>query len=245
MTFAGFDGTGGAGTEISAQVCSKLRVPHVAVIGCVVVQNAFSVRSHLVFDSEWVNDQLAWFQAHYDIRLLNIGVLGNIEFLAAIVDRFPHCRIILDPVITSGDGKHRFLTDREVGRLKGFLTHCHLVTPNIPEAEKITGVTIKSLSDVDSAAAVCRALGANNVLIKGGHMTADKAVDSLYHEGNVSRFKTALVPFRIHGTGSFLNAAVSAFLYRGRGLKASVSQGRSLLATAVRRCDRLHPVLRP
>lgn len=240
---AGFDGTGGAGTSAATKVFSHLHIPHVSVLTAIVIQSAHTVQRSLAIDLPTIEAQLDYYSRCFDVQLLNLGILGSLENFEMVTRIFPDRRVVFDPIIASGDGSYFFLSPAEIETITTLIKYCFLITPNIPEAEAITRSRITSIAGMKKAAEKIVSLGAQNVLIKGGHLGADVCQDILLSGGHYYPVSSRITPFRIHGTGSFLNAAISAYLFGGEDLKSSVEKAHSLLIQAVDKVNPDHPVL--
>ena len=179
----------------------------------------------------------------FDVQLLNLGILGSLDNFEMVTRIFPDRRVVFDPIIASGDGSFFFLSPTEIESITTLIKYCYLITPNIPEAEAITRSRITSIAGMKRAAEKIVNLGAQNVLIKGGHLGKDVCQDILLSDDNYYSVSSRLTPFRIHGTGSFLNAAISAYLFLGEDLRSSVEKAHSLLKQAVVKVNPGYPVL--
>jgi hydroxymethylpyrimidine kinase/phosphomethylpyrimidine kinase len=148
---------------------------------------------------------------------------------------------VVDPVIMSSSGQ-RLMAEEALAILIGeLLPLARLVTPNIPEAIRLTGIQIASEADMREAAAAIRGLGARAVLIKGGHLTSkdsldesEEAIDVLDNCGQVTVFRHRRVPnVTLHGTGCMLSAAIAAGLGRGVTLEDSVGAAKQFVWDAI------------
>lgn len=243
LTIAGFDGTGGAGTNIDTKICSFLKVPNVSVITSIVIQNPKEVIEARKIDPKIIKEQLWVLKEYYQIEALNIGIFGDLETLAFIIREFNGKKIVLDPIASSGDGKYLFLKKSDIFKLKNFFKYIYLLTPNIPETEIITGIKIESLDDIKKAAKSIGKMGVENVLIKGGHIKNTKSWDILYSNNKYCVFKSQLTNLRIHGTGSFLNSAICSYLLKGESLISSIKKSRNLLRKAIKTINPENPIL--
>jgi hydroxymethylpyrimidine/phosphomethylpyrimidine kinase len=146
---------------------------------------------------------------------------------------------IVDPVVRS-TSDFDLIDDAALAALKSeLLPLARLVTPNLPEAERITGLEIKTEADMRRAAALMREMGARAVLVKGGHLTGD-AVDLLDEEGRVELFRAPRIETNAtHGTGCTLAAAIAACLARGMNLTHAVGAAKRFVTEAIRRSPQL------
>lgn len=247
LTVAGFDPTGGAGLSTDIKTCSFLGVPNISVISSIVIQDPYSVKRKIDVDPLVFRQQLETLAGFYDISLINVGLFSDIQNLKFILKSFPGIRIILDPVFTSGSGKFRFLTANQIIELKSLLDNIFLITPNIPEACSLSGIEIRSISDMKESARIIRkVMRVENVLLKGGHLQAEnkKSIDILLDIQGFYEIESQLSNFRVHGTGSFLNSAIAAFIFKGESLRSSFSKAHKLLHDRIKLVSENDPVLR-
>jgi len=107
----------------------------------------------------------------------------------------------------------------------------------------LTGQRIQKFNDIQRASQILMDYGVKNVLIKGGHLQGDDIYDTLFEREQVSRFPSSRKQFKIHGTGSFFNAAISAYLFSGEDLKICVEKAKCLLNQAVENVNEENPIL--
>lgn len=243
MTLAGFDGTGGAGISADIKVSSFLGVPNVSVVTSIVIQSPFWVKKKIDLKPEIVRNQINALEEFYDFRIVNIGLLGDLKVLGYVMRHFADVKIVWDPIFASGSGKYPFIPINQLDKVKPFLKRTFLITPNIPEAEVLAGFRIKNQEDIRKAAIQLRNLGAHHILIKGGHLKSNICRDTLFYFDKFFSFTSPKKPFRIHGTGSFLNAAISGYLFLGEELVASIEKARILLENAVKKTTKTNPIL--
>ncbi|MCK4835259.1 MAG: hydroxymethylpyrimidine/phosphomethylpyrimidine kinase [Candidatus Aminicenantes bacterium] len=243
LTLAGFDGTGGAGISTDIKVCSFLKVPNVSVVTCVVIQNPLEVKETINIKPEDIKKQILILKEYYDIRILNIGLFGEPEILDFCIPLFPRSKIIFDPILASGSGGFKFVPDDQIKTIRSHFKDFFLLTPNISEAETLSGQEIQSLEDVKKSAIILKKMGAQNILIKGGHLEAGKCYDTLYSQDKFITFCSSRKRFRIHGTGSFLNAGIAAYTFLGADLNTSIKKSKRLLRHALRQVINKNPIL--
>ncbi|HEY0170642.1 MAG TPA: bifunctional hydroxymethylpyrimidine kinase/phosphomethylpyrimidine kinase, partial [Pyrinomonadaceae bacterium] len=147
---------------------------------------------------------------------------------------------VVDPVVRSTSG-FDLIDDEALDALKSeLLPLARVVTPNIPEAERITGLRIRDRDAMLGAARAIRALGARAVLVKGGHLAGAEALDVLDDEGRLETFTAPRVETTsTHGTGCTLAAGIAACLARGMSLNESVEAAKRFVTEAIRRAPRL------
>ena len=208
------------------------------------MQSPHEVIKKVNIEPELIKDQLTTIKEFYDIEVINIGVLGEIRNLGFIVSEFPEKKIIFDPIFFSGSGKFVFLNKKEINHLKDHFKYLYLITPNIPEAEILSGEKIKTVEDIKKSAQIIKNnLEAKNILIKGGHLKGKRCFDILLRKNRFHTYGSPKTDFRIHGTGSFLNAGISTYLFKGESLITSIKKSKTLLKNAIKQIDKNHPIL--
>jgi hydroxymethylpyrimidine kinase/phosphomethylpyrimidine kinase len=170
---------------------------------------------------------------------VKIGMLANGEIIArvaALLAEYEIRRIVLDPVMAAKGGAP-LLTDEAVGRLKeNLLPQAFLVTPNIPEACRLTGMDeIADLEHMEKAARIIHQYGVQTVLVKGGHLPTGDAVDLLYDGKRRVTFRSPRVSSRhTHGTGCTLSSAIAAGLAWGRDLETAIRDAKCYVYAAIK-----------
>lgn len=223
LTIAGSDSGGGAGIQADLKTFAAHRCYGTCVISSVTAQNTLGVRDIHDIPSGVVAAQLdAVFE---DIRIdgVKIGMLSNGEIAKVVYEKLIMYKpniIVLDPVMVSTSGS-KLMSDTAIDVIKKLLIPIStVVTPNIPEAEVLSGIKIKSSKDVEDAAKEIAKLGCKNVLLKGGHLKKS-ADDVLYKssEDKCIRLKSERINTKnTHGTGCSLSSAVCAWLAVGKSV---------------------------
>jgi hydroxymethylpyrimidine/phosphomethylpyrimidine kinase len=163
-------------------------------------------------------------------------MVSDIEIIGAIKEgllRFNAKNIVLDPVMVSKGGC-RLLKEEAVDAIRELASIADLITPNIPEAEMLCGFSIKNEEDMQAAAKKISALGAKNVLIKGGHLPGNEAVDFLFTEGRFTRLQAARIDtIHTHGTGCTLSSAIACSLAKNDSIEKAVSAAKEYITQAI------------
>jgi len=236
LTIAGSDSCGGAGIQADLKTFSAHGVYGMSVITAVTAQNTRGVLGVQDVSPELVSGQL---QAIFeDIRVdgLKIGMVSKIETIEAIAEGlifYGPSGIVLDPVMVSKSGYHLLRPEAKEALIGRLLPLAAVVTPNIPEAEVLTGMEIKSLEDMKRAAVLIHGMGPGHVLVKGGHMDA-AATDVLY-DGSAFRYLTSkrISTKNTHGTGCTLSAAIASNLARGASFENAVVKAKEYITFAI------------
>lgn len=237
LSIAGSDCSGGAGIQADLKAFSANRAFGMSVIASVVAENTSRVLSIFDLPVSCVESQIDAVFEDITVDAVKIGMLSNAQIMRAAARRLAKYRppyIVLDPVMTAKGGSALMEPQALAILREELLPLCTLITPNIPEAQKITGNTIHSPADMKRAAVKIKELGAECVLIKGGHLEGD-ALDILYdgtayYEFREERIKTK----NTHGTGCTLSSAITANLANGMCMKDAVETAKGYVTQAIR-----------
>jgi hydroxymethylpyrimidine/phosphomethylpyrimidine kinase len=236
LTIAGSDSGAGAGIQADLKTFSALGVYGTSALTAVTAQNTLGVTKIAALAPSMVAAQIDAVIADIGAQALKTGMLANasiIEVVARKIEEYGLGNVVVDPVMvaTSGD---LLLRKNAVAALRSRLIPlATIATPNIPEAEALTGLSLRGADDFAEAARRIIAMGAQNVVIKGGHRQG-QAVD-LYYDGR--RFRALHAP-RIrtkntHGTGCTFSAAIAAYLARGEKIEAAVVLAKKYITRAI------------
>ena len=240
LTIAGVDPSGGAGIVADIKTFFAFGVFPTSAISSITFQNTQGVFGAEHQSAESIRRQVEPILDDYDVAAVKTGMLPTrevIEEVAAIIAERGLKNLVVDPVVRSTSGFD--LIDNAALRalIEKLFPLADLITPNIPEAERISGVAIETEQDVHDAASVMRELGARNILIKGGHLqvTAGVARDYLFIGDELTLiegeyFETTAT----HGTGCTLSSAIAANLALGNDLKTSVEIAKRFVNEAIR-----------
>ena len=242
LTIAGFDPSGGAGVLIDVSTFAAFGLPGCAAITSITFQNPARVFGAVHQTPEVVRAQVESLLEGFTIACTKTGMLPTREVALEVARLFRKTdlpRPVVDPVIMSSSG-HRLMEAGALAVLQNELIPlARLVTPNISEAETLTGITITSEADMREAAAVIRQMGAPAVLIKGGHLEKQKAeseeaIDVLDDEGKITVFRERRISGTdLHGSGCILSAAIAAGLGTGMTLEDSVAAAKKFVFEAI------------
>jgi phosphomethylpyrimidine kinase len=250
LTIAGFDPSGGAGVLADVRTFTAFGLRAGAAITSVTFQNSTEFLGAVHQPAEVVSAQVEALLGGFAIVCTKTGMLPTRSVVKEVARLFRETdlpRPVVDPVIMSSSG-HRLMEEDAVRELVSELMPlARLVTPNIPEAETLTGLTITSEAEMRRAAAAFRELGARAVLVKGGHLgerTAEdtgrkaetkEAIDVLDNEGEVTVFREQRIGGAgLHGSGCILSAAIAAGLGQGMALEDSVGAAKAFVLEAIR-----------
>jgi hydroxymethylpyrimidine/phosphomethylpyrimidine kinase len=244
MTIAGSDPGGGAGLQADLKTFAAHRVYGFSVITAVIAQNSARVTRVAPVAAAMVAEQMATLVAERIPDAFKTGALGNAELVRVIAQAIRDFKLpapVVDPVLISTSGARLLDGDGESALRSLLLPLARVITPNIPEAETLTGVAIDGPAAMRAAARALRKMGARAVVIKGGHpfalgedVNASSAVDLLYDGRRFIEFAARRIAGGAHGTGCAFSAAIAARLARGDDLEAAVRGAKTFVTRALR-----------
>jgi hydroxymethylpyrimidine kinase/phosphomethylpyrimidine kinase len=246
LTIAGFDPSGGAGIIADLKTFAALGCRPTAAITSLTFQNALGIQGTRHQTAETVREQVMAIVAESPIAAAKTGMLPTSEIVREVARLFREEELpapVVDPVLRSTSGYELM----EAGAIEVLLAElmplARLITPNIPEAETLTGLRIESEAGMREGANRLREMGARAVLIKGGHLyrTAGgsqrvnrEAIDVLDDGGRVMVFRCEWIDSPpVHGTGCMLSAAIAACLAKGVGLEESIRLGKRFVSDEI------------
>lgn len=237
LTIAGSDSSGGAGIQADLKTFSAHGVFGMSVITAVTAQNTQGVFAVQDIDQEVVAKQIEAVFEDIEVDAVKIGMVSQvqtIEIVAQELRKYGPGNIVVDPVMLSSSGYHLLNSEAEATLIRELFPLATLVTPNIPEAEEITGSTISSLGQMEEAAKAIFQMGAKHVLLKGGHLEGE-ATDILYDGRKFIRFTAQRIETKnTHGTGCTLSSAIASNLALGFDLVEAVSRSKEYISTAIK-----------
>ena len=239
LTIAGSDSGGGAGIQADIKTISLLGSYAATVLTALTAQNTCGVSSIHGLPSSFVCDQLDAVLSDIPIDVIKTGMLHTPAIISALAERLGDRKVIIpmviDPVMVAKGGAA--LLEREAVQVfcDQLLPMAYLLTPNVPEAERLLGRSIKNDSDMERAASELHTMGAANVLIKGGHMTGRLSTDILFDGTQCHHFSSERIfTSNTHGTGCSYASAIAALLAQGEPLLKSIERSKAFIGTAIR-----------
>ena len=229
LSIAGTDPSGGAGAAADCKTFCAHGCFALNVITAVVSQNTQGVRGYMDVTPELIASQIDAVFEDIDVDAVKIGMVSVPETIRVIADKLKQYRpafVVVDPVMVATSG-HRLLAPEAEQTLKDVLLPlADVLTPNLPEAEVLTGKKIESFEDMDAAKAIA-AMGAKAVLVKGGHHIAD-ATDVLFDGKDFHYYKGKRIESTsTHGTGCSLSSAIASNLANGMNLSDAVQAAKT------------------
>lgn len=189
-------------------------------------QNTQTVKKVHCPPSRFVSDQYSHLRADVEFSGIKIGMIGcedNIPIIVKILSDDPKKPIVIDPVFKSSAGNWLFDKKSIPAYMAKIRAKASLLTPNLAEAEWISGMKVQNVEQMKTSAEKIYALTSIPCLIKGGHLS-DQKVDILFDGKTFSRFKNKKLKRTVHGTGCFLSSAILCYLVSGSPLDQAVSQ---------------------
>ena len=218
LTIAGSDSSGGAGIQADMKTMSALGIYSCTVITAITAQNTLNVDHIFLLSANIIKKQIISVLSDIPVNAIKIGMVYNDDIITAISDTLKNSKIpiVLDPIFSAGTGaqllQRQFLSDFKTK----LLPICDVVTPNIHEAEKLSGIKIRNEEDIEKTALKIQGQGAKNVVIKGGHFNNNDEiiVDTILNDqGKFTVLKNRRIKIvETHGSGCNFSAAVTAFM---------------------------------
>ena len=238
LTIAGSDSGGGAGIQADLKTFAAHGVYGMCAITAITAQNTTAVTAVQAMPADLVIAQIEAVAADIHVHATKTGMLASaaiVEAVAATIAELQLPHVVVDPVMVAKSGDRLLDDDALLAMKQELLRRAHVVTPNIPEAEALSGETIRSLSDARRAAQAIRKLGPSAVVIKGGHAEGDELIDLLFDGHEFHEFRTRRIATRnTHGTGCTFASAIAARLALGEPLAAAVEKAQAYVAGAIR-----------
>ena len=236
LTIAGSDSSGGAGIQADIKTMTAHGVYAMSAVTALTAQNTTGVTGIMEVTPEFLREQIDDIFTDIYPDAVKIGMVSSSRLIEVIAERLAHygaANIVVDPVMVATSGA-RLIGEEAVGTLKQrLLPIATVLTPNIPEAEVLSGMDVRTAEDMERAAALIGDTYGCAVLVKGGHQLND-ANDLLYRGGRLKWFRGKRIHNpNTHGTGCTLSSAIASNLAKGRDLDASVEMAKRYLSLAL------------
>lgn len=238
LTIAGSDSSGGAGIQADLKTMSSIGVFGTSAITAITAQNTCEVRAIQGIDPDIVRQQIEAVLDDLPCHTVKLGMLyarPTIEAIADCLEHYPLDHIVLDPVMVSTSGC-RLIEEEAIEAVKSLLLpRATLVTPNIPEAEILSGLPVTNEREMERAARRLFQIGCRAVLIKGGHLEGAESYDLLFTpQADPVRYTSPRIATRnTHGTGCTFSSAIASYLALGRDLPDAVAAAKTYLTRAL------------
>ncbi len=238
LTIAGSDSGGGAGIQADLKTFAALGVYGTSAITAVTAQNTVGVAAVSILAADIVTAQIEAVAADIQLHATKTGMLASaaiVEAVAAAIEDLDLPLVVVDPVMVAKSGDTLVDEDGIRAMRTELLPRALVVTPNIPEAEILSGTSIRSLADARDAARRIHAIGKCAVIVKGGHAAGDDIVDLLFDRDAFIEFPSRRVQTgNTHGTGCTFASAIAAFLALGHPLPDATARAQAYVAGAIR-----------
>lgn len=239
LTVAGSDSGGGAGIQADLKTFQELGVFGMSAITAVTAQNTLGVQGIYPLSAEAVQLQIDAIGQDLGADAVKTGMLFSADIIFAVAEklrRYGWSKVVVDPVMIAKGGAPLLQEQAVLALKEALLPLAWVVTPNIPEAEVLTGMSISSLEDRKEAAKSLHAHGAKHVVMKGGHDAAkgSEVVDLLYDGRDFHEFRSVRQETRhTHGTGCTFAAAITAELAKGRSVVEALTVAKAFIQAAI------------
>lgn len=242
LTIAGSDCSGGAGIQADIKTITAHKMYAMSVITALTAQNTTGISGILEVSPDFVAQQLDMIFTDILPDAVKIGMVADSKVIQVIADKLKQYRIkniVLDPVLISTSGRRLLKEEAQEVMLSELLPIADMITPNLSEAEFISGFAIKDHEDMKKAASELNKKFGKSVLVKGGHLNV--SCDDLLYDGKESywfeqpRFETN----DTHGTGCTLSSAIACNLAEGRDIRQSVSMAKEYVTGAIQTALRI------
>ena len=242
LSIAGSDPSGGAGIQIDLKTFQALGIYGMAVPAALTAQNSRGVMATYSVSPRVLSQQIETLLSDIKPDAMKTGMLltrQNVNAAAKAARTYRIRNIVVDPVIRSSSGKMLLKPDAVRALKRALFPLALVITPNIPEAEVLTGMRIMTDEDMDFAAGKLLDMGPRYVLIKGGHRASDEAVDTLYGGKTVLSFSTVRLKGEFHGTGCVLSAAIAVFIGKGLPVEKAVEKSKLFVEKMLKKTKRV------
>lgn len=243
LTIAGSDSGGGAGIQADIKTFAAFNVYGMSVIASVTAQNTMGVTAIHDIPPEMVAKQIEAVMEDITVDAAKTGMLSNSSIIETVADKIRKYhleKLVVDPVMVAKGGSLLLREEARATLVDQLLPLAYIVTPNLFEAEIISGITIRSIEDAEKAALLIFQKGPKNVLLKGGHLSIEKPTDILFDGSEFHYYESERIDTKnTHGTGCTLSAAIAALSAKGLDVKSAVNIARDYITRAIREapCD--------
>jgi hydroxymethylpyrimidine/phosphomethylpyrimidine kinase len=237
LTIAGSDSGGGAGIQADLKTFAALGVHGVSAIAALTAQNTRGVTAVHRVPLKHLRAEIDAVFEDFAIASVKTGMLGDartVRCVARELARRKPRRVVVDPVMIATSGARLLDTDAVRVLIEDLIPLADVLTPNLPEAEALTGTAIRSMRDGERVAEQLRGYGAKAVLLKGGHGRGREAIDRWFDARGVLEFRHPRLPGKFHGTGCTLSSALAAELAKGATPRTAARRAIAFVQRAMR-----------
>jgi hydroxymethylpyrimidine kinase / phosphomethylpyrimidine kinase / thiamine-phosphate diphosphorylase len=239
LSIAGSDSGAGAGIQADLKTFSALGVYGCTAITAITAQNTKKVAEIFEVSPSMVEQQIRSIMTDMRPNAIKIGMVYSIPIIEAVyrsLKKKSKIPVVLDPILAAGTGAKLLRTEAYKSFISNLIPSSTLITPNRMEAEKLADMTIKTENDANEAARKIKKLGAENVIVKGGHFGSAHVTDVLLDsKDNIIKFTNPRLEIKeVHGSGCNFSSAVTAYLARGMTLTEACKMANEYVHTAIR-----------
>jgi hydroxymethylpyrimidine/phosphomethylpyrimidine kinase len=238
MTIAGWDGSGGAGIQADIKTISALGCYATSALTALPVQNTCGVRSIHSIPVEVVAEQMRVVLDDIPPRAIKIGMVHSValvETIVRVLEDYPRPYIVFDPVMVATSGDKLIENETIDAIVERLFPLADIITPNLDEAEVLTGMKIRTVDDMYRAGEKIMALGCRSLLLKGGHLQLHRLTSLFFApDGGVAEHVSPKYDTRnTHGSGCTLSSAIASYLARGEALGDAVRLAQDWVSSAI------------
>jgi len=238
LTIAGSDSGGGAGIQADLKTFAALGVYGLCAITAVTAQNTVGVQGVFELPADFVGLQIDSVVTDIGVDAVKTGMLSNAEIIAVVAAKVREHELpnlVVDPVMVAQDGTHLLREDARRVLARQLIPLAEVITPNLHEAEALTGLKVRNPKQMKEAARAIHALGARHVVVKGGHLVGpDECIDVLFDGRCFTEFTAPRVETKNdHGTGCTFASAIAAELAKGKSVPEAVSTAKEFVTLAL------------
>ena len=238
LVIAGSDSGGGAGIQADIKTTTALGCFAATAVTALTAQNTLGVHGVMPVPPDFIRQQIDLVLGDIGADVIKIGMLGDIATIETVCDALRDLAadipVVLDPVMVAKGGQSLLAAQAVDSLRQRLLPLATVITPNLPEAEALTGLPVRTEAEMRAAAAALLTTGLPAVLLKGGHLPADTVVDLLATPDHVEAFAAPRIDTRhTHGTGCTTASAVAAGLAQGLSLRDAVIRARLYVRAAI------------
>ncbi|TAL29637.1 MAG: bifunctional hydroxymethylpyrimidine kinase/phosphomethylpyrimidine kinase [Spirochaetes bacterium] len=242
LTIAGSDSGGGAGIQADLKTITVLGGFGMSVVTALTAQNTLGVQGIFEVPGEFIERQFDSVASDIGVDAAKTGMLASPEIIRTVVRKIEEYgieKLVVDPVMVAKGGASLLQDNAKSVLIEKLLPRAFVVTPNIPEAEVLAGIAIAGEQEMRRAAQIIRGLGAQSVVIKGGHLEGS-AVDLLFDGNDFVLFESPrLATADTHGTGCTFSAAIATGIAQGMSVRDAVARAKEYIGTAIAHSLRL------
>ncbi len=238
LTIAGSDSGGGAGIQADLKTFAAFNVYGMSAVTSVTAQNTMGVSAIYDISPDIVGKQIEAVMEDIGVDAAKTGMLFNSSIIRVVGDKIEKYgveRLVVDPVMVAKSGSRLLEAQARATLIEELFPLAYIVTPNVFEAEIISGISVKSVKEAEKAAILIYGKGPGNVLVKGGHLSTPKAIDILFDGSECYYYESERIDTEnTHGTGCTLSAAITAGLAKGWDIRQAIGVAKDYVTRAIR-----------